>query len=164
MDHSSDDPPTAPPGRLNDAIPQIGEGQRLYVVEGRPWRKALQWLVDGDLDGTRPWHGAKDYRDGDVLLTVLSTDPRMVMCLDVTAGDAAAHPGRIRVRNAETIFFRHGISFDALKAMAEINIQLYRYYQGADAQKILNALGYEYHLDTPWFTPERWLNTHGIIW
>ena len=55
----------------------------MHIVEGRPWRKALERLAEGDVSGRRPWHGAKDYGDRDLLLTVLSTDPRMVVSVEV---------------------------------------------------------------------------------
>ena len=38
----------------------------------------------------------------------------------------------------------------------------YESYRGADAHAILDALDKEYHLDTPWFTPARWLEGHGV--
>jgi hypothetical protein len=143
-------------------IPQLAEGRCLHIVEGRPWRKALQWFAEGDRGGRRPWHGASNYHDQDLLLVVLSTDPRMVVCLDVADGDAAEHGNRIMVRHEETVVFGHGLLFDAVKTRADINIQLYRQYRDAEASAIVEAVEHEHHLDTPWFTPGRWFLGHDI--
>ncbi|MFF2027239.1 hypothetical protein ACFVW2_36390, partial [Streptomyces sp. NPDC058171] len=125
-------------------IPELAEGRCLHIVEGRPWRTALQWLADGDRGGRRPWHGASDYQDRDLFLVVLSTDPRMVVCLDVADGGEAEHGNRIMVRREETVVFGHGLLFDAVKARAGISIQLYRRYRGADASAIVSAVEQEH--------------------
>ncbi|WP_244163550.1 hypothetical protein [Rhodococcus koreensis] len=44
-----------------------------------------------------------------MLLVVLSTDPRLVLCLEVADGDAADRGGNIVVHPSETVMFRHGI-------------------------------------------------------
>ncbi|MDT2009731.1 hypothetical protein FXW78_49005 [Rhodococcus opacus] len=98
----------------------------------------------------------------DLLLVVLSTDPRMVLCIDVADGDAADRGGIIVVRPSETVMFRHGILFDAVKKRSGLNVRMYESYRGSDAHAILDALDKEYHLDTPWFTPARWLEGHGV--
>ncbi|WP_280780947.1 hypothetical protein [Rhodococcus opacus] len=97
-----------------------------------------------------------------MLLVVLSTDPRMVLCLDVADGDAADSGGNIVVRPLETVLFRHGILFDAVKKRSGLNVRMYDSYIGADAHAILDALDKEYHLDIPWFTPARWLDGHEV--
>ncbi|PBC58243.1 hypothetical protein CJ177_09090 [Rhodococcus sp. ACPA1] len=98
----------------------------------------------------------------DLLLVVLSTDPRMVLCLEVADGLVADHGGNIVVRSPETVMFRHGILFDAVKKRSGLNVRMYESYHGADARAIWVALDEEYHLDTPWFTPARWLEGHGV--
>ncbi|MCQ4121550.1 hypothetical protein [Rhodococcus tibetensis] len=134
----------------------------MYIVEGRPWWRALDRLVDADMDGTRRWIGAKNCRDGDLLLTVLSTVPRMVVSLETADGDAEVSTDNIRVREERTVLFRHGISFDAVKAGAEINLQLYRHYEDEEAAVILTALDEQYRLNKPWFTPQRWIEDQGF--
>ncbi|AII05693.1 hypothetical protein EP51_14115 [Rhodococcus opacus] len=96
------------------------------------------------------------------MLVVLSTDPRMVLCLDVAAGDVAANGGNISVRPLDTVLFRHGILFDAVKKRSGLNVRMYDSYIGADAHAILDALDKKYHLDTPCFTPALWLDGHGV--
>jgi hypothetical protein len=142
-------------------LPPLRSGGRLHIAEGRPWRRALDCVAVGGGEGRRPWHGATDHHDSDLLLVVLSTDPRMVLCLDVAAGDAA-DSGNIFVRPAETVLFRHGILFDAVKKRSGLSVRMYDSYIGADAHAILDALDKEYHLDIPWFSPARWLDGHGV--
>ncbi|SEC38056.1 hypothetical protein SAMN04490220_1487 [Rhodococcus jostii] len=119
-------------------------------------------MGEGGREGRRPWHGATSVHDLDVLLVVLSTDPRMVLCIDVADGDAADRGGIIEVRPSETVMFRHGILFDAVKKRSGLNVRMYESYRGSDAHAILDALDKEYHLDTPWFTPARWIEGHGV--
>ncbi|WP_371113150.1 hypothetical protein [Rhodococcus sp. JVH1] len=88
----------------------------------------------------------------DLLLVVLSTDPRMVLCLEVVDGDAAVRGGNIVGRPSSTVLFRHGILFDAVKKLSGLHVRMYESYRGADAHAILDALDKEYHLNTPWFT------------
>ncbi|MFC9841375.1 hypothetical protein ACFVKB_47670 [Rhodococcus sp. NPDC127530] len=101
-------------------------------------------------------------QDLDLLLVVLSTDPRMVLCLEVVDGDAADRGGNLMVRPSETVLFRHGILFDAVKKRSGLHVRMYESYCGVDAHAILDALDKEYHLDTAWFTPARWLEGHGV--
>ncbi|KAF0957046.1 hypothetical protein [Rhodococcus sp. T7] len=103
-----------------------------------------------------------DLDDLDLLLVVLSTDPRMVLCLDVADGDAAERGGNIVVHPRETVLFRHGILFDAVKKRSGLHVRMYESYTGVDAHAILDVLDKEYHLDIPWFTPARWLDGHGV--
>jgi hypothetical protein len=102
------------------------------------------------------------HHDLDLLLVVLSTDPRMVVCLEVADGDAADRGSGIVVRLGETVMFGNGILFDAVKKRSGLNVRMYGSYLGADAHAILDALDKEYHLDIPWFTPARWLEGHGV--
>jgi len=143
-------------------LPPLRSGGRLHIVEGRPWRRALDCVVAGGGEGRRPWHGVTNPHDLDLLLVVLSTDPRMVLCVDVVDGDAADRGGNIVVCPSATVLFRHGIMFDAVKKRSGLNVRMYESYRGADAHAILDALDKEYHLDTPWFTPARWLDGHGV--
>ena len=103
-----------------------------------------------------------ELHDLDLLLVVLSTDPRMVLCLEVVAGNEVDRGGNIVVRPLETVLFRYGILFDAVKKRSGINVRMYESCRGADAYAILDALDKEYYLDTAWFTPARWLAGHGV--
>ncbi|MFV9460047.1 hypothetical protein ACNJ7E_42385 [Rhodococcus sp. NM-2] len=82
--------------------------------------------------------------------------------MDVVDGEAADRGGNIVVCPSVTVLFRHGIMFDAVKKRSGLNVRMYESYRGSDAHSILDALDKEYHLDTPWFTPARWLDGHGV--
>ncbi len=77
--------------------------------KARRWRRALDCVAVGGGEGRRPWHGVRNHHDLDLLLVVLSTDPRLVLCLEVADGDAADRGGNIVVHPSETVMFRHGI-------------------------------------------------------
>ena len=59
--------------------------QRTFLIVGSPWLTAIRdELVDED-----PWQAQGSFRPGDLLITVLDTDPRAVLCVErVDKGDS----------------------------------------------------------------------------
>ena len=60
---------------------QLTGSQRLHLVEGSPWKGALGAFLADSTDGVF-WSAPDDYARGDLLLTVLHTEPRMLLCLE----------------------------------------------------------------------------------
>ena len=144
-------------------IPKLKRGQRLYTVEGKPWRKALSWFSgDRAAVAQKIWFWEPGYRDGDLLLTTLKTDPRMILCLEIADGDYLSNGDQLLTHAAQTVVFKRGISFDAVVQRSGIRIQRSTHYAGADAKKILKALEDEQALSTTWFSPDRWFADNSI--
>jgi hypothetical protein len=55
--------------------------QRVFLVVGSPWLDAIAAIRDDSRDGD-PWHVSGSFRPGDLLVTVLDTDPRAVLCVE----------------------------------------------------------------------------------
>lgn len=56
-------------------------GQRVHLIVGRPWLAAIASLR-GESTREDPWHGRGSFQPGDVLITVLDTEPRAVLCVE----------------------------------------------------------------------------------
>lgn len=81
---------------------QRAQGQRLHLVLGAPWKQALGAYIAGN--GTTQesvWQAPPDYDKGDLLLTVLDSRPRLLLCLE-RARRPAASGGSIYVDDAVT--------------------------------------------------------------
>ncbi|WP_225928432.1 hypothetical protein [Rhodococcus opacus] len=61
--------------------------QRVFIVEGRPWKDAVIAHLE-PRSPYRPWFTGEDIRNGDVLITVLDTDPRTVLCMEVAGSSS----------------------------------------------------------------------------
>jgi hypothetical protein len=84
--------------------------QRLHLIQGSPWKPALgAFMADGPDEGY--WSAPMDYARGDLLLTVLNTEPRMLLCLE------RASIGR----RGKFIEVEHGrVTFHPLVAVCEV--------------------------------------------
>jgi hypothetical protein len=58
-----------------------GPGQRAFLVFGSPWQDAVATVRDPGRDGD-PWVCAGDFCPGDILVTLLDTAPRAVLCVE----------------------------------------------------------------------------------
>lgn len=68
-------------------------GQKLYVVIGSPWKDALLGYLSADAPDDN-WDVPDGLRKGDLLLSLLETKPRTVLCLErVTRGGARLQVG-----------------------------------------------------------------------
>ncbi|WP_148302245.1 hypothetical protein [Tomitella biformata] len=59
-------------------------GQKLHVVVGAPWKDALLGYLSADAPGDN-WDLPDGLRKGDLLLSILETTPRTVLCLERVA-------------------------------------------------------------------------------
>src|SRR3954462_4380157 len=65
---------------------ELRDGQRLHLVLGTSAKEALgSFRADG---GSRSLWFANDYRKDDLLLTVLDSRPRMLLCLERAGSDS----------------------------------------------------------------------------
>lgn len=55
--------------------------QGVFLVVGSPWLDAIAAIRDGNRGGD-PWQASGSFRPGDLLITVLDTDPRAVLCVE----------------------------------------------------------------------------------
>lgn len=69
---------------------KLEPGQRTYLVIGSPWLSAIA-AMRSETASDDPWQVAGSFRPGDLLVTVLDTDPRAVLCLErlIDDGDPA---------------------------------------------------------------------------
>lgn len=56
-------------------------GQRTFLIVGSPWLTAIAAIRDELIDED-PWQARGSFRPGDLLVTVLDTDPRAVLCVE----------------------------------------------------------------------------------
>lgn len=67
-------------------------GQRTFLIVGSPWLTAIAAIRDESIDED-PWQARGSFRPGDLLITVLDTDPRAVLCVErVDKGDSDDDP------------------------------------------------------------------------
>ena len=71
----------------DDAVVEHTAKQRVFIVEGRPWKDAVIAYLE-PRSPYRPWFIGEDIRNGDVLITVLDTDPRTVLCMEVAGSSS----------------------------------------------------------------------------
>lgn len=55
--------------------------QQVFLVVGTPWLEAIAAIRDENRDGD-PWQASGSFRPGDLLITVVDTDPRAVLCVE----------------------------------------------------------------------------------
>lgn len=55
--------------------------QKVFLVVGTPWLEAIAAIRDDNRDGD-PWQASGSFRPGDLLITVVDTDPRAVLCVE----------------------------------------------------------------------------------
>ncbi|WP_157180168.1 MULTISPECIES: hypothetical protein [unclassified Rhodococcus (in: high G+C Gram-positive bacteria)] len=90
------------------------------------------------------------YRAGDLMLTILETDPPVAFCLDVATVDGGRGKD-IRVDDSKTVLFDHGLSVERIKKKLGFTPQSRGFYEGEKARKILQALRDEGAEQKPWF-------------
>lgn len=56
-------------------------GQRVFLVVGSPWLTAIA-VIRNENGEDDPWHTTGSFDTGDLLVTVLDTDPRAVLCVE----------------------------------------------------------------------------------
>ncbi|KZM68314.1 hypothetical protein [Nocardia terpenica] len=135
-------------------LPKPRSNGRLYIATGTPYRQALRDYFNEE--GTAEvWKLDRSYRAGDLLLTVITTSPRMFITLEVAQADGA-DTNDIQVDWNRSVEFENGILADAVAYRAGMRIEYQDYYQGTPARRIWKALDEEYRLNRPWFTPDRW--------
>lgn len=133
-------------------LPKLQRGGRLYIAIGEPYREALWDYFHGD--GTaQVWDVDRSYRRDDLLLTLVPTQPRMFIALEIATANGA-DTSDIQVDWNRSIAFQNGVLVDAVAKRAGIR-KFQRYYEGAEARRIWRALDSEYRRDAPWFTPDR---------
>lgn len=133
-------------------LPELQRGGRLYIAKGEPYREALWDYFHGD--GTaQVWDVDCSYRRDDLLLTLVPTQPRMFIALEVAIANGA-HTSDIQVDWDRSIAFENGVLVDAVTKRAGIH-KLQSYYEGVEARRIWRALDSEYRRDALWFTPDR---------
>lgn len=56
-------------------------GQRVFLVVGSPWLTAIA-VIRNENSEEDPWHATGSFNTGDLLVTVLDTEPRAVLCVE----------------------------------------------------------------------------------
>lgn len=99
---------------------QRKRGQRLHLVNGSPWKDALSaYIAGGGFTDGDHWEAPDNYDKGDLLLTILDSRPKMVLCLEVARVASRSKDTDIRVRE-ETTVFSPMIPLDVLTAVAHL--------------------------------------------
>ncbi|OZC84408.1 hypothetical protein CH282_14795 [Rhodococcus sp. 06-418-1B] len=113
---------------------QLIPGQRAFIGFGRPWKHAVIALM-GTETGYKPWFYSDEMRDGDVLITVLDTSPRVFGCIEFIGWDFVADCFNIK-ESANLYRLPVVPEWMTLPAQSEpLDVPL--------ADKLLNALGRE---------------------
>jgi hypothetical protein len=133
--------------------PRLKRGTRLYMCVGSPWNKAIDDLKSG-AGAEDLWTVDRTYRQGDLILSLITTSPRMVVCLEVAAKDAADGP-MIDI-TSDYVDFDNGILLPRVCAEVGFSVKSSGYYEGSDARNILKSLAAEDSKGEPWLTPRGW--------
>lgn len=134
---------------LRRKIPELPRGQRIYVCRGHDWEEALEAF--GSYDGGGPiWHIDPGYRRGDLILTILGTTPRVVLCLEVAVSNEP-DDDNIRVDHGRTVVFENGLSLISIERRIGHQLRMNDYLTGRRAKKLLKALEDERASGAPWF-------------
>lgn len=67
---------------------QLFAGQRAFIAYGAPWKDAVIALMDSSC-GYDPWDYDDGMTPGDVLITVIATQPRVFGCIELIGWDSA---------------------------------------------------------------------------
>ena len=132
-------------------IPYIKRGQYLYIASGSPWEEALETFHSEQRLG-RVWTVARDYRPGDMILTILNTTPRVFLCVE-WARHHGSEGRAILVDDDRTILFENGISVNAVQEMIGRTLKANNVFSGSEANGIIAALNAELADPSPWFAP-----------
>lgn len=74
---------------------QLRPGQRAFIGFGRPWKHAVIVLMEPETS-YKPWFYTDEMRDGDLLITVIDTAPRVFGCIEFIGRDSAADRSTIK--------------------------------------------------------------------
>lgn len=75
-------------GWHSDIVMKREVGQRVFLVVGSPWLSALAAIRDEDCSDD-PWLARGAFKPGDLLVTVLDTEPRAVLCVERLEEDSS---------------------------------------------------------------------------
>jgi hypothetical protein len=71
-------------------LPTLTGSQRLHLIQGRPWKYALGDFMADARDG-HCWFASKRFTRGDLLLSVLETQPPVLLCLERARAKPKGH-------------------------------------------------------------------------
>ena len=122
-----------------------------------PWNHALNELYSAT-GVPECWYVDWGYRADDLLLTYVTTSPRMFVSLDVLATDGDGNSLTIDCDVDQNITFDGGVLAQSIRERVGFSVAALEkpYYTGPKARKILRALEEELNRFEPWFTPARW--------
>lgn len=132
------------------ALPDLEDGQRLYICSGTPWDEALDDIRNpSETSVFEGWDVARHYRKSDWILTYLSTRPRVFLCWE-QASQAATPTGRIWVDHDVSVTFSNLVVVDHIESRTGLIISAGRFFDGDEAARIRQALIEQLWMPRPW--------------
>ena len=146
-------PDMPPPSRCMDQeLPSIQEGQRLYICSGSPWEEALDDFLNPSEGATFDgWRIGRDYRKGDWILTYLETKPQAFLCWEQADHDATPTDKKIWVDPRMSVTFSNLVTVDVMKQRTGLEIRAGKYFEGRDADHIWQELMWQLREPRPWY-------------
>ena len=133
--------------------------QRVHLVRGWPWRDALaaylaSWSDVSDGSMGQFWTAPDALDKGDLLVTVLDTRPRVVLCLE-RSGIVRKRPDKRGLVVSDAEYFLDAIPVPALTARLGRSLPVAPATLSDDlADKLLTAIAAEVAEPTPWAAVE----------
>lgn len=136
------------------ALPPLQEGQRVYICSGTPWTEALDAVRNpSDVPNFKGWKIHPSYREGDWILTHLTTDPRVFLCWEQASQDGSPNTG-IRVDPDASVVFDNLIVVDRIEARTGLTIKADRFFTGDEATRLRQEIVSSLRLPRLWHEPQ----------
>ena len=134
-------------------LPTLTSSQRLHLIQGQPWKYALGEFMASAGDG-QYWSAPEHYAPGDLLLSVLKTQPPVLLCLE----RARTKPkGRSINVGAGGLYFDRLVPVHVIEQRAGVTLP----HAPATVRKkvasaVLDAIATELSNPTDWLDPGIW--------
>jgi hypothetical protein len=141
--------PDNPPVTLST----LASSQRLHLIQGRPWKYALgDYMADAG-DGEY-WFAPERYTRGDLLLSVLKTQPPMLLCLERARTKPKGPSINVGTRG---LYFHRLVPVHVIEQRAEVTLpRAPATLRKKVAAAVLDAIATEFSNPTDWLDPGIW--------
>jgi hypothetical protein len=134
-------------------LPTLASSQRLHLIQGRPWKYALGDYMADARDGEY-WFAPERYTRGDLLLSVLKTQPPVLLCLERARTKPKGPSINVGTRG---LYFHRLVPVHVIEQRAGVTLP----HAPATLRKkvaaaVLDAIATELSNPTDWLDPGIW--------
>jgi hypothetical protein len=131
-------------------LPTLTGSQRLHLVQGRPWKYALGDYMADARDGEF-WFAPERYARGDLLLSVLKTQPPVLLCLERARTKPKGPSINVGTRG---LYFHRLVPVQVIEQRAGVTLpQAPATLRKKVAAAVLDAIATELSNPTDWLDP-----------